>query len=137
MDNKRELIFVCSPLSGDIDVNIEKAKEYSRYVVLMGNIPFTPHLLYTQFLDDTQPSQRELAVSMGINMLKRCDELWVFGNRVSGGMAYEIATAEKIGIEVKYIGTKLENLPVHDSTWNCGHCKSEDIDPSNCPYCNG
>lgn len=52
-------IYVCSPLSGDYGNNIEKAKNYSRLVVLRGFIPVTPHIYFTQFLDDSNPGERD------------------------------------------------------------------------------
>ena len=33
-------------------------------------------------------------------MLKRFDELWVFGDRISEGMGAEIAEAERLGVPV-------------------------------------
>lgn len=83
-------IFVCSPLAGDIKKNIYRARKYSRYVVDQGHIPITPHIYFTQFLDDTDPEERQLGMDMGIKLLFACDELWVFGDRISKGMRHEI-----------------------------------------------
>lgn len=99
----KKLIYVASPLRGDYERNIEKAKEYSKRVIDTGHIPFTPHLLFTQFTDDTMPEERELGISMGIEVLKKCDELWVFGNYISEGILGEIKAANKLNIPVKYI----------------------------------
>ena len=46
-------IFICSPLRGNIEENIRKAKGYSREVVLAGHIPITPHIYFTQFLNES------------------------------------------------------------------------------------
>jgi len=43
----RKLIYVASPLKGDYEGNMEKAREYCRYVMSKGHIPFAPHLLFT------------------------------------------------------------------------------------------
>jgi hypothetical protein len=40
---------------------------------------------------------------MGIEMLKKCDELWAFGKTTSEGMAAEIELANDIGITVRYL----------------------------------
>ena len=50
----RPLIYVCSPLSGDISANQENARRYCRSVVERGGIPLAPHLLFPQFMDDTR-----------------------------------------------------------------------------------
>ncbi len=83
-------IYVCSPLRGDIDKNIENARQYSRLVVKEGHIPVTPHIYFTQFLDDTNPEERKLGTEMGLTLLLGCHELWVFGSIISEGMRNEI-----------------------------------------------
>lgn len=52
----RPLVYICSPYSGNVENNIKSARRYSRFAVEMGFIPFTPHLLYPQFLDDNNPA---------------------------------------------------------------------------------
>lgn len=89
-------IYVCSPLSGDIENNIKKAIEYSKYVVSKGHLPITPHIYFTQFLDDNKPKERIKGLRMGIELLKVCDELWVFGDTLSYGMKNEISQFTKI-----------------------------------------
>lgn len=97
-------IYVCSPFSGDIKNNVEKAKEYCEYVVKgCGAIPIAPHIYFTQFLDDTIPEEREFGTVAGLELLSECDELWYFGDKISKGMAAEIIAAKEQGIEVRYI----------------------------------
>lgn len=83
-------IYVCSPLAGDIEGNIKRAIEFSKFVTRQGCLPITPHIYCTQFLDDTVPEERLKGLEMGIELLKVCDELWVFGSRISNGMEKEI-----------------------------------------------
>ncbi len=58
----RPLVYVCSPLSGDIAANQENARRYCRSVVERGGIPLAPHLLFPQFMDDTSAEERDLAI---------------------------------------------------------------------------
>jgi len=104
----RPFIYVCSPLRGDVERNIQKAISYSRYVYSQGGIPMTPHVIFTTFLDDNVPEERAAGMQMGIELLANCDELWAFGDEVSEGMAGEIATAEALGLEVKRFNSRLE-----------------------------
>lgn len=104
----RKLVYVASPLRGDYEKNISKAKEYSKKIIEMGHIPYTPHLLFTQFMDDAIPEERELAMQMGIEMLKRCDMLMVCGGHISEGMGKEIKAANKLGIPVKFYNVPQE-----------------------------
>lgn len=98
-------IFVCSPLRGDYEANIAKARAFCKQVLLEGCIPYAPHLFFTQFLDDTDEAQRMLGIEAGIEELRRCDELWAFlapGAEPSQGMKMEIAVAQEVGIPVRF-----------------------------------
>lgn len=97
-------IYVCSPLSGDIENNIENAKAYCEYVVKeCGAIPIAPHIYFTQFLDDNAPDERAFGIMAGLQLLSECDELWYFGDRVSKGMVTEIIAAKEQKIPVRYV----------------------------------
>ena len=82
----------------------------SRFAVEMGNIPFAPHLLFPQFLDDTDPRERELGLLFGIALMSKCAEVWVFGEKVSAGMAKEIEKAEKRGMRIRRFNSKCEEV---------------------------
>lgn len=93
-------IFVCSPLRGDIEGNIKKAEGYCRFVANLGHVPFAPHLFFTRFLDDNVEAERNLGINGGLEFLKCCDELWIFGDVVSEGMEKEIEFCLKNKIPV-------------------------------------
>lgn len=95
----RPLIFVCSPYRGETEANIQNARRYCRLVMKQGGIPFAPHLLFTQFLDEDKAAERRQRLRMGMEMLKLCDELWAFGEPTEG-MEMEIAQAERLGVPV-------------------------------------
>lgn len=96
----RPLVYICSPFSGDISGNIERAKKYSRYAVDSKAIPIAPHLLFPQFMDDD--AERELALFMDMVLLGKCEELWVFGELVTEGMSAEIAKAKRKNMKIRY-----------------------------------
>ena len=104
-----KLIYVCSPYRGDtkadVQRNVRRARAYCRLVCQRGGIPFAPHLLFTQFLNDCNPRQRRLGMEMGIQMLDLCDELWVFG-APSEGMASEILHAMKLEKPIRWFDAK-------------------------------
>lgn len=103
----RPLVYVCSPFSGDIEGNTENARRYSKFAVDCGCIPITPHLFFPQFMDDTDPTERELAIIMDLILLTKCTELWVFGKTISKGMKKEIDKA------------KMKNMPIRYFTKEC------------------
>lgn len=94
------MIFICSPLAGDIENNLEKAKKYCRFATEQNEIPIAPHLYFTQFLDETNEAERTKGITMGLGLLRNCDAVWVFGERISAGMFIEITEAEMYGIPI-------------------------------------
>ena len=98
-----KVVYICSPYAGDVEVNTENARRYCRYAVDAGCMPVAPHLLYPQFMDDSDPQERDVALKFGIVLLSRCAELWWFGDVVSHGMRGEIEYANRRGIPVIHI----------------------------------
>ena len=98
----RPLVYVCSPLSGDIAANQKNARRYCRFAVDSGCIPLAPHLYFPQFMDDGNGAERDLALSMDIVLLSKCSELWVFGERISKGMSIEIEKAKRKGQPIRW-----------------------------------
>ena len=60
-----------------------------------GTIPVTPHLLYPQFMDDTNKDERERAMHFNYVLLGKCKKVCVFGGVISRGMARKIDIAKK------------------------------------------
>ena len=63
----RPVIFVCSPYRGDTETNTQNARRYCRLVVEQGGIPFAPHLLFTQFLNEDKAAERRRGLWMGMD----------------------------------------------------------------------
>ncbi len=97
----RPLVYICSPYRGATESNIRRARSYCRFAISRNAVPIAPHLLYTQFLDDSVRKERNIGISCGVAILYRCDQLWVFGGRVSAGMKAEIQEAERRGIPIR------------------------------------
>jgi hypothetical protein len=104
-----KLVYVCSPLRGEPpytarkrNANLRLAAKYSAEVAKLGFVPITPHLYFGAFLDDTDPEQRKQGMAMGLELLRKCDELWVFGTIISEGMKAEITLAEELNINISF-----------------------------------
>lgn len=106
----RPLVYICSPFAGDVEANTEKARRYSRFAVRQACIPLAPHLLFPQFMDDSVPAERSIALFMGMVLLGKCEQMWVFGRTISTGMAAEIEKAEKKNIPIHYFTEELEEV---------------------------
>ena len=79
MEFRNKKIYVCSPLRGDIEHNIEMAKLYCTYIV------------------------REFGIRAGLSLLPTCDELWYFGRNITKGMTEEIDLAMKLGLPTVFV----------------------------------
>ena len=98
----RPIVYICSLFSGNSKANLENARRYSRFAVDQGYLPITPHLLFPQFMDDSNVAERNLVMRMNITLLTKCAELWAFGERISKGMSIEIARARRNGQTVRF-----------------------------------
>lgn len=96
----KKLVYICSPLKGDLEVNMARAVKYAKSASEEGVIPLAPHTIFTQFLDDLIPEERERGLKLGVDLLKRCDEIWVYGDHLSEGMKNEIVTAYGEGMPI-------------------------------------
>ena len=101
----RPIVYICSPFSGDVKENKKKARTYSRFAVKKGYLPITPHLLFPQFLDDENPDEREIGLHMGLVLMTKCVEVWVFGDNHTPGMRREIKKAKLKHIPIRYFDT--------------------------------
>lgn len=99
---KNSMVYVASPLRGDIEGNLEKAKDYCRFISFLGYIPICPHLFFTTFLNDEIEEERNRGICFGLNLLKKCEEIWVFGEQISEGMKEEIKLAEILDLPIQY-----------------------------------
>lgn len=104
-------IYVVSPYAGDVERNVANAIAYCKYVMKKGYMPLASHLYFTQMTNDDIPEERRAGLDMGLELLSMCDEVWVFyENRISSGMAGEIARAKELGLPLRYYfahGTKV------------------------------
>ena len=102
----KKIVFICSPFAGDIEGNTRRARRYGRFAVTEKAVPVIPHLMYPQFLEEDDPEERQLGIDMGLILLSKCHELWVFGNRISSGMSVEVARAKRWNIPIRYFTTE-------------------------------
>ena len=98
------LVYVASPLSGDITGNVKRANAHCRFVVANQAIPFAPHAFFTGFLNDDIKEEREIGMFLGKEMLRKCNALWAFcdNGEPSKGMQEEIELAKELDIPVRY-----------------------------------
>lgn len=99
---ERKKVFICSPFRGDMEGNARKAAVYSRMACDRGYLPIAPHLLFPQFLNEGIEAERQLGISMGMELLLDCEEVWVFG-KATEGMQAEIAFATEQRKKIRFM----------------------------------
>ena len=106
----KPLVYICSPFSGDIENNNKRTRAFCRFALDNGNIPLAPHLLFPQFMDDTNEQERDLAIFMDIILMGKCQEVWVLGDVISKGMSIEIEKAKKRRQPVRYFNKDFKEV---------------------------
>ncbi|WP_292106520.1 DUF4406 domain-containing protein [Megasphaera sp.] len=106
----RPLVYICSPYSGDVAENVKNARRYCRFAFEQGYIPIARHLLFPQFLDDSNSKERELGLHFGNVMMSLCREVWVFGDTISPGMDAEIRRARWKNYRLRFFDNALREV---------------------------
>ena len=102
--------YISSPLRGNEEENMFRARWYSRFAADEGVIPVTPHIYFTQFLRDHIPEERALAMRMNKVLLLECSEVWVFGSHISSGMRAEINWAKHKNYPIRYFSSQCKEV---------------------------
>ena len=98
-------VYICAPLGGDVEGNLERVKRYTRYALMCGTAPVVPHF-YALCLNDNDQTEREIGLAAGLGMLWFCDELWVFGQDITEGMKQELQFCKHLNIKTRYVSEK-------------------------------
>lgn len=104
---KRKKIYICAPWRGttfqEKEANKARTLKYWFFLYRSGYHPIAPQLLYGWLLNDDDPKERQDGLDAGLEELQRCDEVWVFGQKITEGMRGEIKAAETAGIPIRRI----------------------------------
>jgi len=98
-------VYVCHPFSDGTAANTGRVHRISRGLVAEGVLPIAPHLYLPQLVDEA--TQRERALDLCLELLGTCDEVRVFGDRITAGMERELQYATRHGLPVIFEGRAL------------------------------
>ena len=101
-------VYICSPYRDSPRINVMRARQYCKFAVIRGRIPIAPHLYFPQFMSET--NERGRVMSMNLELLRLCGEVWVFGEKITEGMETEIAHAKRLRKNIRYFTTKCEEV---------------------------
>ncbi len=79
----------------------------SKFVLERGGVPLNPFMIFDYFLLDAV--ERDAVRSGNNSLVKRCDEIWVFGP-VSDGVLAEIKLAKNMDKPLRYFQIEKNNI---------------------------
>ena len=98
-----DTVILESPFAGQVERNIQYAKLCALDSLKRGESPMVSHLLYTQFLDDDIPAEREMGIEAGLAWRHVAEKSVVYTDHgITEGMKHGIEAAEKSGLDVEY-----------------------------------
>ena len=112
---RKPRVYICCPVRpkakdpeeaiAEVKGNLERAERACNLVLNAGGIPLCSQLycIYGLNLNECDPEDRELGLEIGLDMLRFADEVHVFSERISEGMAAEINLASQLGIPVRML----------------------------------
>lgn len=98
------LVIIESPYAGDVETNVQYARDAVRDSLLRGEAPIASHLLYTQpgILRDEVPEERQCGIDAGLAWRVVAQACVVYVDLgISSGMRYGIAAARAAGLPVE------------------------------------
>lgn len=102
-DVPMRMVYICSRYGGDVRRNTKDAIRFCRFAMEKGFIPVASHLLYPRILNDQNPRERSLGLKFGMELMKRCQEVWVFSDgTISSGMRKEIYRARSRNMKIRW-----------------------------------
>ena len=101
-----KVVFIAHPFSGDLEGNIEKCRKLCRQIVLQfpDVVPIATILLFPQFINENNPSERFLGLDLSRQVEYRCDEVWFApGWKQSKGCINELKEAACRQMTVRFM----------------------------------
>ena len=74
------------------------------------DLPIAPQLYFSQFIDCKNLRDKNTVISMSNILMKKCAEIWVFGERLSKQMEAEIKRAEETQRPVRYFTKRCQEV---------------------------
>ena len=105
------LVILESPYAGNVEKNIEYARECLRDSLLRDEAPIASHLLYTQdgVLDDLKPNERKMGIDAGLAWKKVAEKhVFYIDYGMSSGMKYaeKNSKLQIVYRKIKYIHSR-------------------------------
>lgn len=108
----KRAVYIASPCRGDVQANMDVARQLAGYFARRGYSPIGSHLVLAGVLDDEDPYDRAVALEVGRHLVTVCDCLFACypeGGSPSEGMTGEVQVAIAAGLEVRWYTYRTDN----------------------------
>ncbi|MPV50144.1 hypothetical protein GCG21_09020 [Pseudactinotalea sp. HY160] len=96
-------VIIESPYAGNVQANIDYAREAMKDSLDRGEAPMLSHLLYTQVLDDDDPAERALGIQAGFAWRAAAQATIVYTDLgLTPGMRAGVTDALRRGQNIEY-----------------------------------
>jgi hypothetical protein len=99
-----KIVYIAHPIGGNVADNIDKVRRIVRHINLTEPdiVPFAHYLVDLAALDDNNPLERARGIKNDTALFKAgfIDEMWLYGDKISTGMGYEISLAIELNIPI-------------------------------------
>ena len=86
-----------APTKAEHRANIERAKRWFAWAAGQPGVSvIADWIIYCEVWDDFDPVQRAAGLDADDAAIRRCDEVWLVGGRISAGMHRAARTAERV-----------------------------------------
>ena len=98
-------IYICAPITDNLEESIENVKWYAQYVLQCGMAPVIPHFYYL-CMPVVGKKELDIIRSACTGLLWYSDEVWVFGDEVTENMEKEIRFCKTLNVRIRKISNK-------------------------------
>ena len=96
-----KLVYICAPYDGDPLQYFCRIQDYCWTALRSHCVPVVPYLMYSYVITAFDGDAESLEANCAHTLLTQCDELWLFGGRLTAEMQEEINLASLWGIPVR------------------------------------
>jgi hypothetical protein len=94
-----KVVYIAHPLGSGSDREANR-RSAAKWVAWAGSIGVAPVADWIILSGEWDESRREQGLTIDFALIKRCDEVWLCGSRISPGMIAEARHAQAAGIPV-------------------------------------
>ena len=123
-----KVVYISHPISGNVEKNLESLRQIIAHINRTEPhvIPFVPYYADVVSMDDNKEKDRARGLKNALHNVRFCDEIRLYGDRISDGMKNEALEAMRLNKSVYFY----EFLPTSVLIQKLHYSLAKDIDYS-------